>query len=536
MPDYRTCNPFVGLDFNWLLATRTATSSDKPFLVWEPFDEPAKTLSFREFSELVGRVASGLEALGVRAGDKVLIHLENCPEFLIAWSACAELGAVAVTTNTRSSATELTYYVEHSGCVGAISQPSLAERLPVGRLKWCVLTGHQASAGESAQSANALPVEMHTFGELLTHTIASTRQRFPADPDRPIAVQYTSGTTSRPKGVVLTHGNALWAARVNAAHEDLRADDVHQVFLPLFHTNALSYSFLPSLWVGARMVLQPRFSATRFWDVATRNGCTWASLVPFCLRALSSIEQPKRHGFRRWAMGACDPVAAQAFGVRTIGWWGMTETISHPIVGFPDFPNTSGAIGRPAPEYEISILDGTGVPVQPGETGHLRVRGQAGLSLFKEYLNDPEATAAAFDENGFFITGDRVTLLENGAIQFADRDKDMLKVGGENVAASEIERVILLVEGVTETAVVGRPDRMRDEVPVAFVTVASDLRDDSARAELVSRITSFCRAQLADFKVPAEIRIVDDFPRATLEKIAKAELRKRLLASEPVEG
>jgi len=114
----------------------------------------------------------------------------------------------------------------------------------------------------------------------------------------PIGVQYTSGTTSRPKGVLWTHANALWGAQVNAIHEDLRVEDVHLIFLPLFHTNALAYSLLATLWAGGTAVLMPRFSASRFWDVALKHRCTWTSLVPFCVKALIGVERPKRHHFR----------------------------------------------------------------------------------------------------------------------------------------------------------------------------------------------------------------------------------------------
>ncbi len=186
--------------------------------------------------------------------------------------------------------------------------------------------------------------------------------------------------------------------------------------------------------------------------------------------------------------------------------------------------------GRPANGYDIRILrDDQRTMVEPGETGHLQVRGWRGIQLFLEYLGNPKATADTFTEDGWFITGDRVRLEEDGQITFADRDKDMLKVGAENVAASEIERVIMTVEGVHEPAVVARPDPMLDEVPVAFVIPAPGL-DASLRASLPERVTEACRAALADFKIPREVRVVDEMPRSTLEKVHKAELRRQLAA------
>jgi len=348
----------------------------------------------------------------------------------------------------------------------------------------------------------------------------------PHDPLAPFSVQYTSGTTSRPKGVLWTHANALWGARVNATHEDLRADDIHMVTLPLFHTNAQAYSMLATMWAGATAIVNPRFSASRFWPVAVEEGCTWASVIGFIPRALMDQEVPA-HRFRLWGTGVCEPPTDARYRVKTLGWWGMTETITHGTVGLVHLPNASLSMGLPAPEYGIRIeVDGR--EAEPGETGDLLVKGVRGLSLFAEYLNNPQATADSFNEQGWFITGDRVTLGENGWLYFADRSKDMLKVGGENVAASEIERVIAAVPGVVENAVVAKKDPMLDEVPVVFVRCTPTA--PAQREALVRAIEAACAATLAGFKRPREIRIVEDLPRSTLEKINKAELRKLLAA------
>ncbi len=209
----------------------------------------------------------------------------------------------------------------------------------------------------------------------------------------------------------------------------------------------------------------------------------------------------------------------------------MTETITHGIVGHPHAPNRPLTIGRPAPEYGIAIVEDDNVPVREarhvegGGSGLLMIRGVRGLSMFHEYLGNARATADSFDADGWFRTGDRVNLLDDGAIQFGDRHKDMLKVGGENVAASEVERVVLQVAGVHECALVARKHPMLDEVPVLFVLPGAQAGDD-----LVERIDAACTAQLADFKRPHEVRLVSELPRSTLEKIAKAELRRLLEA------
>jgi crotonobetaine/carnitine-CoA ligase len=235
--------------------------------------------------------------------------------------------------------------------------------------------------------------------------------------------------------------------------------------------------------------------------------------------------RPETHSYRHWGSGVCAPPTDAIFGVKTIGWWGMTETMTHGTVGSIHLPDAPMSMGRPSPAYGVHVLDEAGQPVTPGQTGDLLIQGIRGVSLFLEYAGDPAATAAAFTEGGLFITGDRVRLGEDGSLYFADRSKDMLKVGGENVAASEIERVVASVEGVSEVAVVAKRHPMLDEAPVAFVIprpgVAPGLED---------RIMTACRGALAGFKQPHEVRLVPELPRSTLEKVAKAELRAVLEA------
>jgi crotonobetaine/carnitine-CoA ligase len=515
--------PFAGLDVPWLLRMRAKTRRDHPFLIWAPFDAPARIWTYGEFHQRVGALAAGLAGRGIKQGEFVLIHLDNCIEAMLVWFACVELGAIAVTTNTRSAPAEMEYFAGHCGAVAAITQPAYAERVSAHckNLRWLAVISHDAG---SAPAQGCVPQRADRFESLFADS--ADRPRRATDPYAPCSVQYTSGTTSRPKAVLWTHANALWGAKINAAHQDLHQADVHQTYLPLFHTNALAYSMLASLWVGATCVIQPRFSASRFWNVALEHGCTWTSTIPFCMKALLECEIPKQHKFRLWGTAVNDPPPFAAFGIKIIGWWGMTETITHGIVGEVDQPNTPMSIGRAAAEYEIRVTDDDGRPTPAGGTGNLLIKGIPGLSLFKEYLHNEKATRESFDEHGYFITGDRVGLLDDGFIKFGDRAKDMLKVGGENVAASEIEQVIAVVPGVREAAVVGKKHPMLDEVPVVFIIPVDGV--ERAPRELHDNVMAACRNALADFKVPREIRFVDEMPRATLEKVAKAELRKLL--------
>lgn len=514
--------PFAGQDVRTLLEAQATRRTNHPFVVWEPHSGESRAWTYARFVDRVARVAAGMFSRGVRAGDRVIVHLDNCEESVLSWFACGWMGAIAVTTNARSSASELAYFIDHSGAVAAITQPAFAELVKSAgpHLAWIAVTEHDN--GEDP-GPNA-PAPSDSFEALDADPSVLPEHR--AAPMAPFAIQYTSGTTSRPKAVLWTHANALWGAMNNARHEDLRPEDVHLVSLPLFHTNAQAYSVLASLWVGATCVIQPKFSASRFWPVSLKHRCTWASVVPFCLKAMMEQPVPEHHFYRLWGNGIAQPAADKHFRVKTIGWWGMTETISHGTIGSVHGDVLSMSAGRPAAGYELRVITDDGRHAQVGETGDLFIRGIRGFTLFAEYFNNPQATVDAFDDEGFFITGDRMTVAADGSLIFADRSKDMLKVGGENVAASEIERVILSVEGVREAAVVGRPHRMLDEAPVAFII--ADLDD----AAIIDRVLTACASELAKFKVPHEVRVVETLPRATLEKVAKAELRKLLVAEQ----
>ena len=507
-----TLTGFEGQDVRTLIDERTSSRGAHPFLIWEPFDGEGRRWSYADFGAAVRRFAAGLRARGVQSGDAVLIHLENCPEFLVAWLGSAYAGAIGVTTNTRSVPDEVAYYARHARVVGAITEPPQAEvvrsALPPGA--WLAVIG--------ADGAEAFDAIAGDPGTLPARS---------ADPMARFGIQYTSGTTARPKAVVWSHANALWGAKLSAMHEGLTPDDVHLVHLPLFHTNAQVYSVLASLWVGATVVLQPRFSASRFWPVSLRNACTWTSMVPFCVRALAGQPAPPDHRYRHFGGPVIDPPTDAAMRVKTVGWWGMTETVTHGIVGSSVRPDAAMSMGRPSPGYEIVVLDEQGRPVGPGEVGDLHVRGRRGVSLFVEYLDDPAATEAAFTDDGLLITGDRVRLSADGALFFVARAQDLVKVGGENVAASEIERVVAGVAGVSEVAVAARRHPMLDEEPVAFV-----IPIDAADETLSTRIEAACTTSLAGFKRPAEVRIVEALPRSTLNKVAKAVLRAMLAAED----
>jgi crotonobetaine/carnitine-CoA ligase len=514
-------SPFAGQDVASWLEGLARRRGDHPFLIFAPFDAPETTLTYAGFAEAVARLAGGLAARGVRPGDRVLVHLENCPETLIARFACAWLGAVCVGSNALAVGPEIGWFAESTGAIAAITQPKFAEAVNAHckGLRWIAVTETDAGAPATTSFGRAEKFAA-LFGEPLP-------RRAP-DPFAPASIMFTTGTTGRPKGAVWTHANVLWGAKVNAAQQGMRADDVSQVFLPLYHVVGLSWCLHSAMWAGGTIVLQPRFSASRYWDVALKHRATVGGQVFFTLGALEAAGVPK-HDFRQWIVARHEPRRMARFGIGFVAGWGMTEMLTQAIYCEPGVEAPDGVIGRPGQGYRVRVVDEDGRQTRPGEPGRLMVGGVRGLSIFREYFGAEKATAEAFDAHGYFDTGDRVSLGEDGWLRFGDRFKDVLKVGGEGVSASEIERVVAMTPGVKECAVVARPDAAYGETPVAFVVPKPDLPPEAARA-LPEAVAALCRENLAKFKVPREIVLLEALPMVGFGKVAKAKLREMAAA------
>lgn len=512
---------FAGQDIPWLISHWAKNKPDHPFLVWEPRSGAGRSWTYAEFEREVASLAAGLAARGVVKGDKILIHAENCPEAVLTWYACARLGAVGVTTNTRSAGAEIEYFAEHTRCVGGVTQPQFARLVKENAKKLRFLVVTDDNSGEAA-SGEERAHGLESFAALAGE--ASTLPARPADPMAPAGIMFTSGTTSRPKAVVHTHANALWASRMGPANIDLNGRDTYLVYLPFFHVNAQSWSFWTTLGAGGTVVLQPKFSASRFWDVVMKHGVTHISLIPFVFKAIAGQPIPK-HKLKVGVFGLIMPDLEKWLGIRVMAAWGMTETVIHATRN--DWLQTYpvGSMGKPTPGYEFIIVDPeTEKPCAAGETGELWIRGRRGIQLFLEYFDNPDAMKKSFTDDGWFKTGDRVVLGAEGNFFYKERDKDALKVGGENVSAREVEDCCREVGGIADIAVVGRKHEMLDQVPVVFVIRAPV--ETRSEAEHGAAILAQCKAKLADFKVPRAVYFRDEFPTATLEKVAKNKLRE----------
>jgi len=508
-----------GQDIPWLLAHWADRKPDHPALVWDPKDGERRRWTYRELLEDSRRLAVGLTSRGIGKGDKVLIHADNCPEMVLAWLACATVGAVGVTTNTRSVAAEVAYFVEKAKCVAAITQPQYATLVAeaAGNLKWIAVTEQN---GDQAATAEELNHGLESFESLLGDASKWTGR--PVEPMLPFGIMFTSGTTSKPKAVVHTHANAIWASRTGPRNIDLGTDDTYLIYLPFFHVNAQSWSFFSVLGVGGTTVLMSKWSTSRFWDVVDRNDVTHISLMPFCMGTLGAPDRPKTK-LRVGVFGLIMPDLDKMFGISVYAAYGMTETVTHAITGKPAEQWPARSMGHVTPGYEIAVVDKeTGQLCTEGATGELWLRGTRGIQLFLEYFDNPEANAKSF-EDGWFKTGDMVKMGPGGNVFYQERDKDLLKVGGENVSAKEVEDVVTTVPGVAQVAVVGKQHDWLDQVVVAFVIKAPGASD---RPQLEKQVVEACRAKLADFKVPRAVYFVDAFPTGTLDKILKNKLRE----------
>jgi crotonobetaine/carnitine-CoA ligase len=507
-----------GQDIPWLLAHWAEHRPDHPVLIWDPPTGEGRTWTYRQLLEDTHRLAAGLASRGVVKGDKVLIHADNCPELVLAWLACGTVGAVGVTTNTKSVGAELTYFIDKAQCVAAITQPEYAAMVVASgpELRWVAVT---SADSDGKVPADLTGMKLEPFDDLFGE--ASAWAGRPAEPLLPFGIMFTSGTTNKPKAVVHTHANAIWASRLGPQNIDLGPDDRYLIYLPFFHVNAQSWSFFPVLGVGATAVLVPKWSTSRFWEVVERHGITHISLMPFVFGTLGQPDHAQTQ-LRVGVFGLILPDLDKMFGIDVYAAYGMTELVSHAVAGKPREKLPTRSMGHVSPGYEIAVVDKeTGLLCDEGQTGELWMRGTRGIQIFLEYFDNPEANDASF-EDGWFKTGDMVQMGAGGNVFYQERDKDLIKVGGENVSAREVEDVITTVPGVAQAAVVGKKHEWLDQVVVAFVITAAGAPD---QADLERQVIEACSGQLATFKVPRAVYVVEEFPLGTLDKLLKNKLR-----------
>jgi carnitine-CoA ligase len=496
-----------------VLARRASEQPSSPFLVFDDLEGGIHRRSYEVMAARAGLTAGVLDSHGIGPGDRVHVHLWNCPEFFDAWFGAALLGAVIVPTNPLLTADELAYVVGHAGTKLSITEPDLLATVSsVAGDRPVLVTGESGGAG--------------SFNDALA--AASAIEGSAPAPTDIAAVLYTSGTTSRPKGVLVTHANYLHAGEVVAQHLRVTPDDRMLITLPMFHANAQYYSTMSALVTGSSVIAMARFSASRWTSVATNHHATLASLFAAPIRML--LAQPRDDDDARNELRAVifsqnvreDQLAAfeDRFVCPLLQLYGMTETIAPPTLNPLYGERRNMSIGRPTLGARLRVVTEGGVDVSDGDVGELLVGGDPGTTLMAGYLGDEDATRKALVD-GWLHTGDNVRVDKDGYFHFVDRAKDMIKRAGENVSASEIESAINSHPAVFESAAIGVPDAMRDETIQAYVVLANE------KSVTEDELTKWCATRLAPFKVPGSIEFVDGLPRTSVGKIQKEELRQR---------
>ncbi|HKI01423.1 MAG TPA: long-chain fatty acid--CoA ligase [Thermoanaerobaculia bacterium] len=495
-----------------LLGERARLTPDKTALVYVPTGE---RFTYRELDDRAVRLARvWREGLGLAKGDRFAVLADNRVEYLDAFFAAPKAGVILVPLGTRLTPRELAGILEDAQPAGLLYGAEHAETVRV--LQDLVSLDHWVAFDEPIASSH------FALRDLAVPDGPWTRER--CDPEDLWCLLYTSGTTGKPKGVMLPHRMVVWNGYNTVIGWQLRADDVSPIFTPLYHAGGLGAFLAPIFTIGGTVVLHRGFEAAEVWRTIERERCTVVLGVPTIYKLL--MEDP---GFEtvdlssvRWLISGGAPLptwiieAYQRRGVVFKQGYGLTE------VGVNCFAMTveesvakPGSIGKPLMFTETLLIgeDGTEVPV--GEVGELLLRGP---HVSRGYWNNPDATAAALDEDGWFHTGDLARRDAEGFHFIAGRKKDMIISGGVNVYPAEIEGELLLHPQVRDAAVVGIPHPTWGEAGVAFLVAGGE-------PPAPEDLAAFLGEKLAKYKIPREFVFVEALPRTPYGKVVKGELR-----------
>lgn len=483
--------------------------------------------TYSQLETRTNQLAAALDANGVQRGDRVAMLLLNSPQMMEIYFAVAKLGAIAVPVNFRLHASEVAYALEDSGSSFLFHSTAFAE-LAAGatadnrRIQRSVTVPTLAERATTSGGGSAGDYEEFLAGG------SPERVEREISHDDICVLMYTSGTTGRPKGAMLTHGNFFYNA-VNGMGFDsgLGRTDITISAAPLFHIGALGVHTLPFLFIGAQVVITEAFAPDAWLEAVSRHRVTKAFLVPAMWAAVAqsgALQTADLSTLRSGISGGAPcPItvitALREAGMEFTEGFGMTETAPIAACLQPeDVVAHAGSIGRPAQFNDFRIVDEEGVQVPIGEVGELCVRGP---NVFIGYWNKPDETAKAL-RNGWFHTGDLAHVDEEGFYTLVDRKKDMVITGGENVYPIEVEQVMYQHPEVREVAVIGVPDAKWGERVMAVV-----VRTEGASVD-ADGLRQWTRGRIAHFKAPSEVVLVDELPRTATGKLLKRNLRQEL--------
>lgn len=460
-----------------------------------------RTLDNTAFAAGVRRLAGRLAELGISPGDNVAVMLPNCAEIVTTMFAAWHHGSALTPVNPALTDDEALYQLEDS-----------ASAVLVGDERARVLADQLEIAWVDVRSVHADPGGLEPDSPPL------------AQPHDFALVIYTSGTTGRPKGVLLDHANIAAMSASLVEHFGLTAADTSLLVLPLFHANGLIASVVSVLRAGGDVVVAPRFSPSTFWDLVEEHRPTYFSAVPTMYAVLeATTERDVDTSSLRFVICGAAPMPAelitrfeQRFDVAVVEGYGLSEgsvaSTINPVTG----PRKPGTVGIALPGQEVAVVSSTGEQQPTGLRGEVVIRG---ANVMRGYLGRPEETAKVL-RDGWLHTGDVGTIDEDGYLRIVDRIKELIIRGGENIYPKEIEECLYGHPAVLEAAVVGQPDPVLGEVPVAYVAAKPGLAvtEDELRAH--------CAASLARYKVPEAVHVLAELPKNSVGKLVKARLRE----------
>ena len=488
----------------------------------------AQRLSYREFQARASRLSHALLALGVRKGDRVCMLSPNSHFFLESFYGTSQIGAVLVPVNYRLLAADHEYILSHAGVKVMMADREHTQLVDALRAK-LPHVGHWISASDEPGA----PEGWLDWNEL----VAAAPSELPPAPELSendlVSINYTSGTTARPKGVMLTHRNCYLNAYSLIAHLGVGHDDVELWTLPMFHCNGWGGVYALTGMGGTHVVLRA-VEGARIFELIAREKVTFACMAPAVLRTILDYPHRDRHVIEtrpRFTIAGAPPPAAFIERLETeLGWkflqiYGLTETapvltVSHPDhnTAQTDWERRSWA-GVPALGVEITVLgrDGRPVPRDGQSVGEVCARSNV---VFAGYYEQPEQSAEAL-AGGWFHTGDLGVWDEFHTVHLVDRQKDVIISGGENISSPEIEDALYQHPAALECAVIGVPHEKWGETPKALVVLRSGHMPDE------QQLIDFCRERLAHFKCPTSVEFVDELPRTATGKLQKFKLREK---------
>ena len=495
--------------------------------------------TYAAFDEDVNRIANVFLDLGIEKGDHVALHLHSSPEFLMCLFGLAKIGAVAVPINEQYLADEAEYILENSDAICVVVEPLFYETY-----QELLARGHYfpkgvvvARAGTESPRSNIDFSSIYTplgtveegqqgiydFWMMRCEQSAILRDSCELASDDPVQIIYTSGTTSRPKGVVLTHANMVFSGLYGDWEVSLRGSDRVLTSMPACHSNFQLAALMPVITAGASLIIIEKYSATRFMKQIRHYKATVIHCVAMMLRTL--LLQPvdpeeKNHCVREvlYFIPITDAEKEefeQRFNMRIMNTYGSTESIGWAITDPPVGARNWPSVGRAGLGYKARICDMNDNELPPGEVGEIQIKGERGRSVMLEYYNNPEATENTFSVDGWLKTGDQGYQDDNGWFYFVDRKVNMVKRSGENISTTELEEILEQHPAIAEAAVIGVPDPIRDQAIKAFVRFAP------GESMTLAEVEQYCKDHMASFKVPTFYEVVEDFPRTCSMKIEK---------------